>query len=415
MSGKMMQLMDRLLQRWIECFDELGTIGYYKSQVKSYRYAEAPRYNLKHFENGKFSDKDDWTSLEVDSSWGQTYSFGLSDQGLPCYTASQYGNDEINWEGFYKYGDQSVEKVEFCLSTGIPSLFQRIEYHAGNKMVSFSVQVNGRGSYLRNQGMSNEEKGRHLINNPYDLFLSVEQYEVDADGRVIRADGIHRMPGIGQYTSWDEYNYDANNTLLTIRRYFDHGTDRLFYSQIAEGTSTEMIVDKMATALSIAVVDAIMEDRQKEAVRSGNHQCENERIGMVNLTYRYADNYYPMAGYQLDRTIKEDLEEGIFDFHSFVREASDINKAHLEDLYAQLEQIMDEEDDPGVGREMLRKTAAILVQTRLHGRLPVSDDFGVLALDGSIEGHSDEEMEEILLACGNDAATLSLWKEKGML
>jgi len=38
-----------------------------------------------------------------------------------------------------------------------------------------------------------------------------------------------------------------------------------------------------------------------------------------------------------------------------------------------------------------------------------------LVMDGHVEGHSEEEIEEILSACGNDAATLSLWKQKGML
>jgi hypothetical protein len=81
----------------------------------------------------------------------------------------------------------------------------------------------------------------------------------------------------------------------------------------------------------------------------------------------------------------------------------------------QLEQLIKDEDDPDLGRNTLRKTAAILVRTPLHGRLPVPDDFGALALDALVEGYSDENMEEILLACGKDTATMWLWKEKGML
>jgi hypothetical protein len=119
---------------------------------------------------------------------------------------------------------------------------------------------------------------------------------------------------------------------------------------------------------------------------------------------------------------KEDLEEGIFNFYSFVREAHDIETDHIQDLFVQLEQIMEENDDPehdilgaDLGRNMLRKTVSILIRTRLHGRLPVSDNFGALAMDNSVEGFSHENIEEILVACGNDAATLSSWKEKGIL
>lgn len=411
----MIQLMDRLLRRWIESFDELGTIEHYKSQVMTYRYAAAPRYDLENFENGRFSDKEDWTTGEESPDWGGTYTYGLNEQGLPSYVSIRHNYNKIDWEGFYTYTGQLIEYVEFCLATGICSRLQRIEYQEGKKMVNFRLHVNGGGSYIQEQGWSNEEKGRQLINSPYDLLLSVESYQFDAKGKVIRADGIHRMPGLGQYFTWDEYTYDASDTLLRIRRYFDQGTNRLIYSRILAGTSAEMIIDKLAAALSIAVVDALVDDRQKEATRSGTPQSAVEPIGFVNLSYRYADNYYPMAGYQLVRTIKQDLEEGIFDFYSFVREANYIDTTHLEDLYAQLDQLIKEENDPDLGRKMLRKTSAILIRTRLHNRLPISDDFGAVALDGSIEGHSVEDMEEILLASGNDPAMLSLWKGKGML
>lgn len=415
MSGKMLQLMDRLLQKWVESFEELGAIEDYKSQVKTYRYAAAPRYYLEDFENGRFSDKEDWTSEEESPDWRETYTYGLNGQGLPCYMTCRHNYNKTDWTGFYKYTDELVEFVEFSLNTGIPSRLQRIEYREGKKMVNFSLRVNGGASYFHEQACSNEEKARKLINNPHDLIISVDSYQFDALGKVIRADGIHRMSGLGRYFSWDEYLYDADGTLLKIRRHFDPGTDRLIYSRIPKGTSTDMIIDQLAAALSIAVVDALIDDRQKEAARSGTPESAAEPIGFVNLNYRYAESYDPTAGYQLVRTIEQDLEEGIFDFYSFVREASDIDTAHLEDLYAQLDQLMKEENDPGLGRKMLRKTAAILTSTQLHGRLPVSDDFGAMALDGSVEGHSAEEMEEILLACGNDPSTLSLWKRKGML
>jgi len=44
---------------------------------------------------------------------------------------------------------------------------------------------------------------------------------------------------------------------------------------------------------------------------------------------------------------------------------------------------MTDENDPDLGRNMLRKTAGILIRTRLHDRLLVSDDFGALVMDGN--------------------------------
>jgi hypothetical protein len=412
----MNQLLDRLLARWTQAFDELDTIDRYKALVKTYRYAGAPRFDLSDFENQQFSDKEDWTAEEEMPDWRETCTYGLNQQGLPCYTTARHNYNKVDWAGFYTYSDHLVEHLEFNLATKIPSCLQRIEYQDGKKIVYFSLRVNGGGSYSIDLGPSKEEISRRLINDPYALILSVDHYHFDERGKVVRADGISKIPGIGQFSTRDEYTYDADDILLTIRRFFRSGlgTDRLIYSRIPDGVTPEMIIEKLATALSLAVVDAIVDDRQKEAARSGIPHSTEEPIGLVNLTYSYNDSYYPSAGYQLVRTINQDLKESIFNFYSFVREASDIKTDQLQDLYAQLDQLIHEQNDAGLGRNMLRKTAAILVHTRLHGRLPVPDDFGALAMDGHIEGHSDEDMEEILLACGNDPATLSLWKEKGM-
>jgi hypothetical protein len=411
----MIQLMDRLLQRWIESFDELETIDRYKLLVKTYRYAGAPRFDLKRFENGQFSDKKTWTVGKEAPDWRTTFTYGLNEQGLPCYMTARQNYNKAEWAGFYTYSEQFVEHLEFSLATGVPSCFQRIEYQDGKKMLNLSLRVNGGGSYFQDQVLSKEERARQMINNPNNLILSLDSYQFDEHGKVIGAEGIHRMPGLPQYTTSDEYTYDAHDTLLTIRRFFSQGADRLIYSQIPKGISAEMIIDKLAAALSVAIVDALVDDRQKEAIRSESTQSTDETIGLVNLSYSYADNYYPLAGYQLVRTIKQDLEEGIFDFFSFVRSADNIETRNLQELYAQLDQLMNEENNRKLGRDMLRKTAAILIRTRLHDRLPVSDDFGALALDGHIEGHSEEQMEEILLACGNDADIIRLWKQKGML
>jgi hypothetical protein len=62
---------------------------------------------------------------------------------------------------------------------------------------------------------------------------------------------------------------------------------------------------------------------------------------------------------------------------------------------------------------MIRKTATVLNQTKLWGRVATHDLFGAFAIDGTVEGHSAEDWEEILTACGVDAQVRMTWKGLG--
>jgi hypothetical protein len=154
----MIQLMDRLLQRWIESIDEFETIDRNKPLVKTYRYAGAPRFDLNRFENGQFSDKKAWTAGEEAPDWRETYTYGFNEQGLPCYMTARHNYNKTDWAGFYTYSEQLVEYLEFSLATGVPSRLQRIEYQDGKRMLDFSLIVNGGGSYFRDQSLSKKRE-----------------------------------------------------------------------------------------------------------------------------------------------------------------------------------------------------------------------------------------------------------------
>lgn len=76
---------------------------------------------------------------------------------------------------------------------------------------------------------------------------------------------------------------------------------------------------------------------------------------------------------------------------------------------------MRSEDDWGLGTKMLWKTARILTQSKLFGKVQVTEDFAAFAIDWSLEGHDDEEFEEILIECGVEVEVIKLWKQTGIL
>jgi hypothetical protein len=92
-----------------------------------------------------------------------------------------------------------------------------------------------------------------------------------------------------------------------------------------------------------------------------------------------------------------------------------VDRQPVENLFAQLEQMMDDESHMDLGRTMLRKAARILTRTKISGKMNVTEDFAAYAIDWSIEGHSDEDFEEILEECGVQAVVIAKWKQEGIL
>ena len=66
-----------------------------------------------------------------------------------------------------------------------------------------------------------------------------------------------------------------------------------------------------------------------------------------------------------------------------------------------------------IGRLMIRRTAAILNETKLWGRIATHELFGAFGVDGTVEGHSDEDWDEILTDCGVDSKLRRRWKSLG--
>jgi hypothetical protein len=139
----------------------------------------------------------------------------------------------------------------------------------------------------------------------------------------------------------------------------------------------------------------------------------SEPLIIVDLFYHYADIYFPLVSYlTIDRLRQPPGPGGIL----FEQKKGPI---HLDpsSVEQQMDQLMElewsQEGLPDIGRTMIRKTAAILNQTRLWGRIATHDLFGAFAVDGTVEGHSFEQWEEILTACGINAQQRAAWKKLG--
>jgi hypothetical protein len=399
----MESLLEQLLEQWQNSFNELDTISDYKAQVKTTLYSYSSRYNLEKFDWSYFPSDGPLTKDKESVEGIGFHEYGFNDQGLPCYVAFRHDYNKVFWEGFYTYNDTLVRFVEFCVNTGVPSALIRMEFQEGRKVSFQRMAINGGASGYSLSQMSKEEIIGKIRNDGFSMISTVTRYHYDSTGKIKKASSIHISPGIGKFTSYDEYNYDKNQILETIRTFFEQGTNRITYCRIPENLSPDALVESLAEAMAALTVEAI------------SNQRLTKPIALLELGYHYADNYIPLLAYQSAEDVAEKIARKESAFIPDYSDYLNVEIKPIENLLAQLEQMMDDQSNMDLGRRMLRKAAYILTRTKLSGKLNVTEDFAAYAIDWSIEGHSDAHFEEILIECGVEAGVMGKWKQEGIL
>ncbi|WP_440133575.1 hypothetical protein [Chitinophaga sancti] len=390
------KLLDQLIIRWEQAFDDIKNLPAYKAAVKTTQYAENTRYNLEKF------DKNSFPSDGALSNKKQSYQYGFNDQGLPCYVAFNHDHNKLFWEGYYNYTDKLAEYIEFNINTGTPSAITRVIFENGRKVLTQRLFVNGGGAGYAHLKDARAELIRKYKENADSFFLTASRFLFDQEGKVIRSEGIHITPGIGKYTSHNEYTY-VDNQLDKIKTFDANGNGRLTFSRNRDNLSQEALVEKLSMAMAQEITNTL------------HHQEINEPLALLELGYHYADNYLPLLGIQTQQQIAERRDKGELAFITDNYLDAIIDISSFEDLFAQMEQLMEEKSDMKIGRTTLTRAAAILTETKLFGKIKTTGDFAAFAIDWSIEGHSTEHLVEILLECGVKKETITKWKENKLL
>jgi hypothetical protein len=399
----MENLLEQLIERWEQAFDELEALPYHKALVKTTQYADGWRYRLEKFELDHFPGNGSMVKDKDSIDGGMLYEYGFNAEGLPCYVTFRHDYNQVTWEGFYTYSESHVEYIEFCLNTGVPSVLTRVTYREGRKVFFQHLAINGGGSGYAYSEMNKKEIVNAIKNDGFSLISTVKRYEYGHTDRIEKAFNMHTTPGIGKFTSYDEYTYDENQNLDTIRTFFEQGTSRLTYCRIPEMMTPESLTESLAEAMARSIADILAK------------QDLIQPIALLELSYHYADVYIPLLVWKSAREVEEQSAREAFDFINKYHDAVQVEILPFEQLFAQLEQMMDERGNTGMGSTMLRKAAYLLTRNKLFGKVKVSDDFAAYAIDWSIEGHSHADLEEILLECGLGEDVIETWKQKGML
>ncbi|MBW8687469.1 hypothetical protein [Chitinophaga rhizophila] len=402
-------LKENLLSRWKKAFTEFELLQQYKNNVTSEKYIPGFRYDLDDYGTPSFLHPEDKVFPVANvRELGDYHFYGLSADGLPCYTSYGQPLNNVFWQGYYTYGKEWVEYIEYNTDTKIPSGIKRIQFNEqGEKIVYQSLTVNGRGISEDYLDMTAEEKICSILSYEHSLFCTIEQYERE-DGRIVGGQCLAITPGAGEYCYDHIYSYDEKGVLDEIRKVFDSGESELTYVQPAKNLDVYALINVVAEQMAVAVVDTLIT------------QDVEKPLSLLELSYHYADSYTPALSPRsvafTRRISRLHPDEDIFDLIFLATELDhaylEIERNQFERPYTQLMKIISREEKWEMGTLMLRKVAHILTTEKLFGRIPVGEEFAAYAVDWGVEM---EDFEDVLRACGVSNPLIDSWKERGWL
>src|SRR6478609_9779730 len=116
-------LFNDIIQRWENAFDEIDLLPSFKQKVKQIKYAHHYRFDIENYTHKQFPPGGHL--LDTKPGDGQDYfAYGLNEKGWPVHVAFRHTWNKIHWEGFYRYSENRVEFIEFCLESKLPSSIQ---------------------------------------------------------------------------------------------------------------------------------------------------------------------------------------------------------------------------------------------------------------------------------------------------
>ncbi|SDF69938.1 hypothetical protein [Chitinophaga filiformis] len=402
-------LKQHLLSRWKQAFHEFDRLQEYKTRVSSEKYIPGFRYNLEDYGTPAFLQPEEKLfPVAAVREINDYHFYGIAADGLPCYTSYGHAVDNVFWEGYYSYGKEWVEYVEYNTGTKIPSCIKRIQYDENGQKVAWQfLRVIGRGEGDVYMNMNTAEKIDSIIDHQHSLFCNIEKYELSA-GRIEKGHCLSITPGTGESEYENIYKYNSDGILDEIRAVDASGASKLSYARPEEKLNIHTLMATVAENMAIAVADALE-----------THEVEAP-LSLLELSYHYADVYIPSLSPRsvaFTRMIsKQHPDEDIFDLIFLATELDhaylDIAPEKFERPFIQLMQIISREEKWEMGSVLLRKVAHILTTERLFGRLPVGEEFAAYAVDWGMEM---EDFEDVLRECGVTGKVISSWKERGWL
>jgi hypothetical protein len=238
---------------------------------------------------------------------------------------------------------------------------------------------------------------KSIITDNSSIISLIIEYEYE-DGLISKAYGLVNTPGIEEYTFEDIYKYSEEKILIEIIRYFKNWPSQIEYIRPSE-KSLKVLMGELAEMFAEYILNLLLENGF------------NESLCYVILNYHYSDNFWPGISVMNNETRQQAIDNDtdfLFFNYELYEDITSENEApkFLREAFKEFTQRIEEEDNYETGRKLLLKTAKLLTENKLQGRISITDDFVAFPIDWTLT----EDLGELLLKCGAQKNKVKEWK-----
>jgi hypothetical protein len=320
------------------------------------------------------------------------YTYQLDSKGRPINMTSRHVVNDIDWRGFYRYTNDEVEYVEFCLQREAVSEYARIALQAGVPITFQRIDINGGAAHLG--GRAGKDAIDYISKDSYHYWIQIEDYDL-SDGRIVSGKALAEGSGLSPVRSALEYSYSDAGRLERIVCVLEDGRRT---TQFAARSKSGM--RELAARLSERIATQTI-----EALRKVDFGAP---LLAVELSFRSVENYLPLI---IPATENDSIPNLVLPTTIDKRKWITLDAEAFEPEMADFTDRLSTAEQWGLGSRMLRQ-AALIITKLASGSLITSDFFVAFAIDWEFEGH---DLPAILKECGASAAALKKLKSMGWL
>jgi hypothetical protein len=254
-------------------------------------------------------------------------------------------------------------------------------------------------------GKTKEQIFKKLFRDRNGYFSTIEQYHYE-DDRIKWADCLYNMPGIGAYSSKEEYSYNDAGELDEIQSIDQHGNRQYTYVKPPAGTTLQELSEQVSQLLAADIIATIVAT------------APTSPLAIVELNYQEVGSYLPLLQIISDADWKKSaaqygeeklLEQVILSGdHPLTTVSFNASERMMTAFIGEIEKSGNYE----IAREMMHRVARYLTTGQLDKQVAVSDQFIAYAVDWSM---APENVGEILVDCGMPEVQLKDWEKRGIL
>jgi hypothetical protein len=388
--------LQELIERWSKANFQYELIAVAEKDIKLSLYSTHDLYDFSEYAESNVWQSEDWLMPTIPEHY-LFYEYFYSADNTPLLV-KKYHNGVIGSIGIFLWHEDQWEYIEFNALVLICSAYHSIRFKDGKKDLFVSLRLNGGTFQYGSDSISATEIARKLSEDHHGFFAEVNRYNYE-NNRIITADSLSNIPGIGEYFTTDHYAYNSTGELYKITAHNLKGEKQIIYITLSD-RSVNKLIKSVAIQMANHLISSIAQAGFKQT------------LNCVVISYQYCYSYWPSFSLISEAEMSDDVNAKavIFPMGQFYSNAEFHNHAPeklLED-FAELEQHISQKDKQELGRKMLIETAKIMTTSRLKKAVPVTNDFLTFPIDWTL--HSPPEAK-LLKACGAGDPQIKLWRD----